>query len=439
MFGIDETGAVDFATESFASWLDTTPASLTGTRFETVVAPDSGDPLTDVEALRERPAGRTRRCQAFVRRGDEPVAVTFEFAATERRQVVGTVQRRTERYRKLFEESHDAIVLFEIVDQCPVVRAVNAAFVATFGYERNDIVGESLNEFIVPDGLWDEATDYDKRTAAGETNYAVVSRKTVDGRREFVYRGLTYATADDHRYGFAIYSDVTDDRRRRRRLQVLHRVLRHNIRNDLSVVIGTADYIEGTSHECTHREAAARILTAAERISSVSEQARAVERALASQSDRAIDAAEVVRSVVETYDCVRTEAPTTAAVTGGVGVYSAVENLVENAVAHTPDGTTVRVTVSDEADEWCLRVADDGPGIPDIERGAVFDDEDITTLNHGTGLGLWLARWVAESAGGELRYDRDDGWTVVTLVLPRADTDDVLSPRGVESGPTTAQ
>ena len=441
MFGIDEQGTIGFATESFASWLNTTPARLTGTRFERVVAPDSGDPLADAEALLDRPAGETRRCQAFVRRGDEPVAVTFEFAATERRQVVGTVQRRTERYRHLFEESQDAIALFEIVDQRPVVRAVNAAFVATFGYGRSDIVGESLNEFIVPDELWDEATDYDQRTAAGKTNQAVVSRKTVDGRREFVYRGLTYTTADGRRYGFAVYRDVTDDRRRRRRLQVLHRVLRHNIRNDLSVVIGTADYIEQSSHEAESREAAARILTAAERIASISEQARAVEVALDSQSDRAIDAADVVRSVVETCgtDNVRTSVPTTAPVTGGVAVYSAVQNLVENAVTHTPDGTAVRVTVSDEADEWRVRVADDGPGIPAIERGAVFDDEDITTLNHGTGLGLWLARWVAESAGGELRYDRDDGWTVVTLVLPRADTDDdVLSPRNAGFDPSAA-
>ncbi|WP_262179061.1 sensor histidine kinase [Haloarcula laminariae] len=436
MFGVDGAGTIGFATESFASRLDTTPARLAGTRFGAVVAPDSDDPLADVETLRGRPAGETRRCRAFVRRGEEPVAATFEFAATEGRQVVGTVRERTEQYRHLFEQSHDAIVLFEIVDRCPVVRAVNAAFVTTFGYGRSDIVGESLNEFIVPDERWNEATDYDRRTAAGKTNHAVVSRKTVDGRREFVYRGLTYTTADDRRYGFAIYSDVTDDRRRRRRLQVLHRVLRHNIRNDLSVVIGTADYIERASGEANHREAAARILTAAERIASISEQARAVEVALSNRSDRAIDAAEVVRSVVETYDGIRTTAPTAAPVTGGVAVYSAVENLVENAVAHTPEGTAVRVTVADEGDEWRIRIADEGPGIPAIERGAVFDDEDITTLSHGTGLGLWLARWVAESAGGALRYDRDDGWTVVTLVLPRADdSDDVLSPHSVEFDP----
>ncbi len=57
----------------------------------------------------------------------------------------------------------------------------------------------------------------------------------------------------------------------------------------------------------------------------------------------------------------------------------------------------------------------------------MFEDADITNLQHGSGLGIWLARWVAEAAGGGIEYERADGWTTVSLRLPLSDADDVLT------------
>jgi len=281
MFAIDEAGRIAFATESFATQLGTTPAYHAGTPLEAVVTADSGPgPLAVVENLSAASAGHSRRCRVCLRGETRPVPATVEFVATETERVVGTVEAvregggSNERFRHLFEQSHDAIVSFEMVEMAPVVRSVNTAFVETFGYDADDIVGESLNDFIVPEERSEEAADYDRQTAAGETNYDVVTRKTVNGRRDLVYRGLSYTTGDGGRYGFAIYTDVTDDRRRRRRLQVLHRVLRHNLRNDLSVVVGMADHVRQTAADPEQQRAAEGILTAAERLASVSEQAR---------------------------------------------------------------------------------------------------------------------------------------------------------------------
>ncbi|WP_424001787.1 ATP-binding protein [Haloarcula salina] len=434
MFHLDEDDRLALATEEFTTLLGTTPEAIAGTPVEALVSEADRDGLRDaIAAVRDADDRTTRRCSLTFTGDDAPVPATVECAAVGD-VVVGSVCRTVEpgdRFEHLFELIQDAVVAFEMIDGVPVVRAVNPAFVDTFGYDRADIVGEPLNDYIVPDGRVEEAVDYDQRTAAGEINYAIVARKTVDGRREFIYRGIPYDSADGRRYGFAIYTDVTESRRQQRRLRVLHRVLRHNLRNDLSVVFGMGEYVRSNALAEPVSDAAERALDAAERLAAVSEKARNVENALDGSAERSVDAASLARTITDGYGAdaaIEADLPETLPVAGGTAVYDALDNLVENAVEHTPDGTPVRVTADRDGGEAHLRVADRGPGIPAGERAVVFEDADITNLQHGSGLGIWLARWVAEAAGGGIAYDRTDGWTTVTLRLPLSDDDNVLVP-----------
>jgi signal transduction histidine kinase len=70
-----------------------------------------------------------------------------------------------------------------------------------------------------------------------------------------------------------------------------------------------------------------------------------------------------------------------------------------------------------------VAITDTGPGIPDYERAAVFDDQPLSQLSHGSGLGLWLAKWVVENYGGTLTYERRGGETTVAARLPRTASD----------------
>ncbi|NHX39886.1 MULTISPECIES: ATP-binding protein [Haloarcula] len=434
MFGLDDTGRLTFATNEFAALLDRTPDELVGTPVEALVTAEDRETLTATRQAVSSASDRiTRTCQVTLPQSGRSRPVTLELAATDDGSVVGSLCRTAETadpFQYLFDLIQDAVVGFEIVNFVPIVRTVNPAFVDTFGYDREEIVGEPLNEYIVPGDRVEEAVNYDQRTASGEINYAVVSRKTADGCREFIYRGVPYDTADGRRCGFAMYTDVTDSRRQKRRLRVLHRVLRHNLRNELSVVFGMSEYARANAAESAVSLAASRALDAADRLAAVSEKARCVETALNGDSDQPVDAAALARSVADSYrpDApVETALPSTLPVTGGTAVYDAVDNLVENAVEHTPPDTAVRITAEQANGDAFVRVLDDGPGIPAIERAVVFDDEDITNLQHGSGLGIWLARWVAETAGGGIEYDRADGWTTVSLRLPLSDADDVLT------------
>ena len=92
-------------------------------------------------------------------------------------------------------------------------------------------------------------------------------------------------------------------------------------------------------------------------------------------------------------------------------------NLIENALAHTPAGSTVRLALRRTAAGFEAEVADDGPGIPEAERDKVFDrfyrlDRSRTT--RGSGLGLSLVKAIASLHGLTLRLeDRNPGLAVI--------------------------
>ena len=97
-------------------------------------------------------------------------------------------------------------------------------------------------------------------------------------------------------------------------------------------------------------------------------------------------------------------------------------NLIENAAKY--GGGRVFVTVSRAASMVEIAVEDDGPGIPEAERQAIFDRGARldTTGKPGTGLGLAIVRDVAEIYGGTvmLGESEDLGGLVATLSLPAA-------------------
>jgi heavy metal sensor kinase len=80
-------------------------------------------------------------------------------------------------------------------------------------------------------------------------------------------------------------------------------------------------------------------------------------------------------------------------------------NLLQNAVTHTRAGSQVVVDVSPNGRSVCIRVRDEGGGIPEADRVRIFDrfvQLDAARRGAGAGLGLPIARWIAEIHGGTL-------------------------------------
>lgn len=333
----------------------------------------------------------------------------------------------SDRFGHLFDLIGDAVVEIELVDTTPVVRAVNPAFEEIFGYDERSVLGESLNEFIVPERHATDADSFDERTAAGKPNHAIVRRQTATGVREFLYRGVPYEGPNGHRFGFAIYSDITEQRTYERHIQVIHRILRHNLRNELSVIMGTSQLLETETNREDIERRAAQITQHAHELASLGKEAQTLERILTEdRQPEPIDivpmCTEAVNTVEEhTSGTISLDLPDRLSVSAIPELVTALEALIENGIVHNDDEPVVRLSGEYEPKRAVVEIADNGPGIPESERTPVFDRGDITQLQHGTGLGLWLARCTVEVCDGHLEYDRtEDDWTVVRMVLRSA-------------------
>lgn len=336
-------------------------------------------------------------------------------------------------YRHLVEHLHDAVVEFTLVDGEPIIDAVNDAFVDIFGYDRTTLRGESLNNWIVPDWLSGEANDLDMRTSSGEINYRRVKRETNTGLREFLYRGIPYQDDTGQTKGFAVYTDLTEINRTERRLEVMNRVLRHNLRNSANIISAHTTRLlqECPTVDEDAVDTAATIEDAAHNLERLAREAEDIRSILtdATPDDATIDCVPTLQQLAKEYRQstpsarITTELPSVLELRADSRLRSAIESLVENAIEHNPAETPavrIRATPADAPGWAIIAIDDNGPRIPESERTIITGEDAITPTQHGSGLGLWLVKWAVESLGGEVSFARSDlGGNSVRMRLPR--------------------
>jgi PAS domain S-box-containing protein len=439
-FRLEPDGTVAAVTGDVERLTGESESTVVGTSFERYIAhPDLEDAFEAFDAVL---SGETVRGITLRFSRDEPLWVEVNAEPVTRDGEVvavrGAVREATERRRALEQHSaamRGAIDGMALLDDNGHYLFLNEAHAELYGYDRQELVGEHWSRLY-------DGTEH--RRLAEEAMPAVRTvgswRGEAEGRRRdgsTFRQDLSLAALDD---GFVcVVRDVTDRHQRQQLIDVLDRVLRHNLRNDMNVVLGEAEAI-GRAGDGDAARAAGRIRERARNLLEISDTARAVREVVASDGDpNATDLRAVARRECRLLDDADADVTIDA---GGrpvpvacTGLRHAVAELVENVLEHacqaaeategTADGSVARVSVArtddDGATMGLLRVADDGPGLPTMERLTLEEGRE-TPLRHGQGLGLWLVNWVVTRAGGELSVgERDGGGTVVEVRLPLAD------------------
>jgi two-component system OmpR family sensor kinase len=221
---------------------------------------------------------------------------------------------------------------------------------------------------------------------------------------------------------------ATELARERRKLDVLSRVVRHDLRTLAQLLFSYANRVEPAAAGDDDPEAVAdAVHDVGEDLSEIHDHSGLVQALVDGDvATRSVDLAALAREVAaEAREAhpdadISVDVPEGASVEAGDYLRDALAELLENSVEHHQGTASVTLSATVEGDRVVVQVTDDGPGIPEAERAVVTGETAVTQLEHASGLGLWVVRWVADAYGGDLAFDVDDAGSTVRLSLPRA-------------------
>lgn len=443
LYTLDENGNIDFCNEAFADMVGTDKESLLGEHASTVLADGELERgQQSVERLLADPDRDSVTVDlTFVTTAGEQIEVSIHYTLlldeddsyaglmgvardiTERKQR----ERTLEQYRRLVEVARDPMY---VLDSEGTVDLCNDAMEEIAAVPRSQVVGSHITDLLPPHSTEAVQAAIDTLREGSSHWKQFEVWVTNDDGTDRLYEATTGALTEDGTFtgSVGILHDITERDRRADELdllqQVLGRVLRHNIRSELTVIqCHAARLRDGVGDVETATE---RILSSADELLETAEKAHKIGRLVESDIGRtAIELDTVVREAVgavadehpqATYDI---DVPSVT-VQAHPSFRLAVENAVENAVVHDDSEPTVAVSATATADRVVLAIADTGPGMPVNELEALERHEE-TPLSHSTGAGLWLIDWVVARSDGSLSFESDESGTTVRIELDRSD------------------
>jgi signal transduction histidine kinase len=252
------------------------------------------------------------------------------------------------------------------------------------------------------------------------------------------------------RYAVVAHFDVTDRvgaeralvdqqselTRQRDHLALLNQLVRHDIRNDIQLVLlhaeALADVVPVDEHD--HID---RVMQQAGHIVDLTEAVRDLSAVIIEDSDpdlSPVNLGAVLRVEADKIRSAFLSSGKTVTVTGTDSLSfdttvlanemlsSVIGNLLSNAVIHNDSETPhVDISVEHQSEAVAVTVADDGPGIENDHRERIFDRGEMSLDSPGTGLGLYLVDRLVTLYGGTVRVERSHlGGAAFTIELQLA-------------------
>ena len=312
--------------------------------------------------------------------------------------------REIRRYETILESLDDAVYA---VRPDGTIAYVNERYAEMKGVSREELLGTDIYDWVTEEAA-EKARRVRREMTAGERDAGTVEYEflTADGERFPVEMRFNRVTDEDGELSrVGVIRDVSERKRREEalkqkneRLEEFASIVSHDLRNPLSVARGRLDLAReecDSEHLANVARAHERMETLIDDLLTLARDGESVE-----ETERVAlgDLARECWEGVETADATLRVDADRAVRADRSRLRQVLENLVRNAVEHA--GADVTVAVGDV--DGGFYVADDGPGIPESEREAVFE-AGYSTNDGGTGFGLEIVEAVATAHGWDVR------------------------------------
>lgn len=385
--------------------------------------------------------------------GDTYTFYSFIRDITGRKNAETALRASEERFRALIESAPDAFI---VVDAKGRIVLVNDQAKSLFGYESDELIGQRV-ERLVPEGLKQRHSSHragymtvPRRRKMGSGLELWATRK--DGTRVPVDISLSPVSTDEGVLVVAGVRDVTVQRQAEETLRTAYErerdaadnlraldeaktvfleAVSHELRTPLTVIVGVAALLQMGELKVDDEqfpELLRSLDSSAHRLQSLLDDLLDLDRlrrGIIKPSRRPTRVADLMAQVVHTLDLgnhpVHLDAHEVVANVDPAQTERIIENLVSNALKHTPPETPVWVR-AEPADGGVLIVVEDaGQGVPANIRDKLFDPfvKDTRTHITGTGIGLSLVDRFSKLHGGRAWVEeRPGGGALFRVFLP---------------------
>lgn len=348
-------------------------------------------------------------------------------------------ERRLKLQNRAINDSQLGISISEIDGETESIVFANQAFEVLTGYDETEVIGETHQILIGEQTDTEAIAELSRKIPNGDSSTVELVSYRKDGTPYWARASISPVLNDDDDITHVIqfHQDITERERTRRLVDLFNRIHRHNLRNELNVIMGYSQLIGDTDIERQPQEianAGATIHRTAASLYASTGRIRELERYTHQERQPTrIDPGAMLSRVVEPFcktypdSTIELTVATERDICAGSELERAISELVNNALTHNEASTHINVGVAEVGDQLEITVVDDGAGISAQEAGFISTGRE-TALQHGSGVGLWFVNWIVTRYGGSFQIepacDDEPHGTVATVTIQSVGSDE---------------
>ncbi|NMC76524.1 MAG: PAS domain-containing sensor histidine kinase [Candidatus Methanofastidiosa archaeon] len=263
------------------------------------------------------------------------------------------------------------------------------------------------------------------------SNSPMIYEKTqIDGRTYQIY-DYPFLDIDGDKYVLELGIDISDKliaennlRSANETLDIINKVLRHDILNDLTVALNYCDLIK-TEDQTTKNIVMQTISKCVDLIEKTGELEKAFNKKINSNDVKLFDINVKIAELVKHYPEININTLGGCKILVDESITTVFDNIIRNAKMHGK-ANNINITLKKEGNNCEVWISDDGIGIPDEYKDKIFNEGFSQGPNRGSGLGLYISKKILERQGGNIKViDNKPRGSIFILTFMSEDANEI--------------